>query len=73
MCTYIVHTLYDVYTYIYLEVKVPGAEYSSCAIYFWAVPGKSTWRNSPYFSEHTCAIYFHAKGANTYLVFGGHR
>ena len=37
---------------MYLEVKVPGAEYTSCAIYFWAVPGKSTWRNSPYFSEH---------------------
>ena len=58
---------------MYLKVKVPGAEYSSCAIYFWAETGKSTWRNSPYFSEHTCAIYFHAKGANIYLVFGGHR
>ena len=34
---------------IYLEVKVPGAEYSSCAIYFWAETGEKYMAQLPLF------------------------
>ena len=34
---------------MYLGVKVPGAEYSSCAIYFWAETGEKYMAQLPLF------------------------
>ena len=46
------------YSGVLSEVKEPGAEYTSCAIYFWAVLGiKSRWRNSIILRPQTLEIF----------------